>query len=110
MSFAEDLRERSDSRLAAAQLFLDKLLEVRVPRTAENTLQPYSEIWLLLCNGFGEAHAFSALHPDPEARGAAEQSLRQLVDFSTRISMDVRLHDALAALDLEALEPDARHL
>src|SRR5947209_15462505 len=97
---ADAFQKRMDERLGLAQKALDQMLAVRGPRTIENTLRPYDEILLQLDAASSQSSLMEAVHPDAKLRAVAEKETQKASAFSTELSLNRAVYDAISALDL----------
>ena len=103
-----------DARLTRAKQLHEQLLTVSGKRTPENTLRVYDNLMLELQNagvpeGGGVALIVQALHSDARMRATATQLVQRVAAFESEISLDRRVFDALAAIDLSGASPDTRY-
>jgi len=96
-------------RLARAQRAIERMLAVTGPRTVQNTLQPYDDALLELDQAGSQASLIEEVHPDSVVRDAAEKATQDVSAFASRLSLDRRVYDALAALDTTGLDDETRH-
>jgi thimet oligopeptidase len=104
--FTRGCRADMDRARAAA----DRLASMPAPRDREGALQAFDAGF----GALGEAAARSSLarnvHPDEAMRDAAERCEQEVDALSTELSLDRRLYDALAGLDLAGADPATRWL
>ena len=98
-----------DGRLARARATLEKLLAVKNRRTIENTLRPYDDVLLELDAAASQAGLMENVHPDSVLRAAAERATQKAEAFSTGLSLNRALYDALAAVDLTGADAETRY-
>src|SRR5438552_14357558 len=96
-------------RLVAAQIALDRLLAVKGQWTIENTLKPYDEILIQLDSAGAQASLMEVVHPDKGIRDAAEKVTQTVSSFSTALSLNRAVYDALSALDVKNADPATRY-
>ena len=102
----EVLTAAADRQLAAAKTILDRLVAVSGPRTIENTLQPYDELFQLQNAVF---NFLTIVHRDQTVRSAAAREFARLRAFRVALNQDRRVYDALAAIDLRQADAETRH-
>lgn len=101
-------RAAQAKRIALARADIAKMLAVKGPRTAANTLAPYDDAMRQLDMANSQAGLVSAVHPDKATREAAEKASQDVSAYATELSLDRRVYDALAALDLSAADADTK--
>ena len=97
-----------DERMAKARKAIDQLVAVKGARTIENTLVPYDEAQIQLDGAGAQALLMQEVHPDSVMRATAEGKLQEISALGTEISLDRRVYDALAALDVSNADPETR--
>ena len=100
------LAAAADRQLAAARSILDRLVAVTGPRTIENTLQPYDELFQQQNAVF---NFLTIVHRDQAIRTAAAREFARLRAFRVALNQDRRVYDALVAIDLRQADPETRH-
>ncbi len=109
MTNSASLKAKSDAHLANAQQTLDRLLSIKGSRTVENTLRPYDDIQIELEAAAGPCRVISALHPDEQMRVAADD-VRQRADvFSSNLTVNRAVYDAIAAIDLKRADAASKY-
>jgi thimet oligopeptidase len=98
-----------EGRLARAQQLLDRLVAVKGRRTVENTLRLYDDIQAEILNADGPNEIAQTLHPDAKVIATAEGLAQRITLFRAGISLNRRVFDALAAIDLTGIPGDARY-
>lgn len=98
-----------DERLAKAQAALDRMLAVRGTRTVENTLVPYDEVQLYLDAAGQQAGLMEEVHPDAGFRATAEKISQRVSAFSTNLSLNRAVYDAIAAIDVSKADAETRY-
>ena len=98
-----------DERLAEAQRALDQMLSVEGKRTIDNTLQPYDQTLMLVDGASYQTDLIQNVHPDAEMRAAAEIENQKVSAFSTSLSLNHEVYNALAALDLDGADEVTRY-
>jgi thimet oligopeptidase len=98
-----------DGRLKKAQSALNRILAVRGKRTIENTLVPYDEVLLYLDAAGSQAGLMEEVHPDKNFRAAAERISQRVAAFSTDLSLNRAVYDALSAIDTANADAETRY-
>ena len=98
-----------DERLKLAQAALDRMLAVRGKRTVENTLVPYDEALLYLDAAGSQAGLMQEVHPDATFRSASEKISQRVSAFSTDLSLNRAVFDAITAIDLTTADAETRY-
>lgn len=106
---AASLTPMVEGRLARAQQLLDRLVAVKGERTVENTLRLYDDIQTEILNADGPNEIARTLHPDAKVIATAEGLAQRIIMFRAGISLNRRVFDALAAIDLTGAPADARY-
>ena len=75
---ARSVREVAKAAQAAIESRAAAIVAAPGPRSFENTLAPFDEIWDLATEAAGESSFWARLHPDPPVRRAAAQAEQQL--------------------------------
>jgi thimet oligopeptidase len=109
ISDAPSFEHAVDARLAYARAELDRLLAVKGPRTADNTLRPYDDVLLELDAVGSQAGLIQVVHPDNNMRQTAEEISQKISAFGTELSLNRGVYDALAALDVSAADPETKY-
>jgi thimet oligopeptidase len=94
--------------LEAAKAILPTLHAVAGPRTLENTLIPYNDLLVEVSRSQATAGLFSEVHPDERIRDAARTCEQEVSSFVTELQLNKDLYDALAAVDVAKLDPEAK--
>lgn len=97
-----------DERLRKAQSALDRMLVVKGKRTLENTLVPYDEVLLYLDAAGQQAGLMEEVHPDEKFRATAEKISQKVSAFSTDLSLNRAVYDALKATDTSGADAETR--
>ena len=105
---AAAFRAQQTHRIRLAKAAIAKMLAVRGARTIENTLVPYDEAARLIDMANNQAGLISAVHPDAATRTAAEKASQDVSAYATELSLDRRVYDALAALDVSNADADTK--
>src|SRR5829696_9497739 len=98
-----------DERLAKAKETIDRMLDVKGKRTVENTLKLYDEALIFLNVAGSQAGLLQEVHPDAALRDAAEKASQKTQAFSTDLSLNRAVYDALSALDLKGADEATRY-
>jgi thimet oligopeptidase len=98
-----------DERLAKAQAALDRMLAVKGKRTIENTLVPYDEVQLYLDAAGQQAGLMQEVHPDAGFRSGAEKISQRVSAFSTNLSLNRAVYDAITAIDTSKADAETRY-
>ncbi len=106
-SAAFDARQRR--RLSLARTAIDRMLAVRGPRTIANTLVPYDEALRQLDMAGSQASLAENVLPDRATRNAAEKLSQDVAAYFTELSLNRKVYDALAALDLAGTDPATKY-
>jgi len=101
-------RALADGELRTANHALDRLLQIKGPRTIENTLAPYNEALLHADNAAYAANLIESVHPDSTVRAVAEEETRAASKFLNDLGLNRGVYDALASLDVKTAEPKTR--
>jgi len=84
------------------------LLALPVPREPVKALAAYDEALARLANAAGRAAVATNTHPDATFRAEAAACEREVQRARTDLSLDHRLYEALASLELERQDADTR--
>ncbi len=95
----DTLQKRVDEQLALAQKSLDQMLAVSGARTVENTLAPFDDATLHLDAAGMQAGAMQNVSPDAAVRDRAQKMIQKISTFSTALSLNHKVYEALAAVD-----------
>ncbi|HEY2923724.1 MAG TPA: M3 family metallopeptidase, partial [Candidatus Eisenbacteria bacterium] len=101
-------RALAQGELKAARSALDRLLEVKGPRTIENTLAPYNDALLHADNAAYASNLVESVHPDSTVRAVAEEETRASSKFLNDLGLNRAVYDALSALEVRGLDPSTR--
>lgn len=104
----ESLSHEVQSDLTAAQKLLDQVLAVQGERTVENTLEPLNEVSIQIDNAASKSSLMENVHPDADVRAAAEKGSQDAQAFATELSLNRKVYDALAAVDVSAADAMTR--
>jgi thimet oligopeptidase len=106
---AEALGRQAEAHLEAARRLRETLTAATEPHTIANTLEPYDEIAIHLDAAANLCGLLERVHPDAGVRAAAERWTQEISQFATQLSLDRKVYDALAALDLGNADEPTRH-
>jgi len=95
--------------LALAQKAIDQLLAVKGKRTVENTLRTYDNAILALDATTSQASLISEVSPDSATRSAAEKATQEASAFSTELSLNRKVYDALSAIDTTTADTETKY-
>lgn len=95
----ETFGEIQDERLDEARAAIDRMLGISGARTVENTLEPYDEALTFLDSAAAQSSLMQEVHPDAEFRAAAEKLSQKIEAFSTDLSLNRAVYDALSAIE-----------
>lgn len=99
-----------NERLRKAQEAVDRMLGVKETRTIENTLAPYDEALTFLDSAGPQTELVQEVHPDEDFRTAAEELSQKISAFSTGLSLNREVFDALSAMvDLAEADDETRY-
>ena len=88
-----------DERLEKAQAAINQMIAAAGKRTIENTLAPYDEALICLDAAGVQSELMQEVHPDEGFRSAAEKLSQKIAAFSTGLSVNRTVFDALAEMD-----------
>src|SRR5499426_2443511 len=103
---AASFTKLQEDRLSKAKLSLERMLAVTDKRTIENTLKPYDEMLTYLDAVANQASLIKEVHPDESVRTAAEKVSQKAEAFTTDVSLNRAVYDAIASLDLTGADPE----
>ncbi len=95
-------------RLAGAKALIAQMVAVKGPRTIANTLQPYDDALNLLEQAGAQSLLISETSPIQATREAAEKCMQEVSAYGTELSLDRRVYDALAALDVSKADAETQ--
>ena len=78
-------------------------------RTIENTLAPYDEALICLDAAGEQSELMQEVHPDEEFRSAAEKISQKIAAFSTGLSLNREVYDAIAAMDSAGADEETKY-
>ena len=99
---------RLRKRLELAKASIAKMLAAKAPRTIENTLVPYDEALRQLDMAGSQASLAENVMPNEATRNAAEKLSQDVAAYFTELSLNRKVYDALAALDVSKADPTTR--
>jgi thimet oligopeptidase len=102
-------RQMLETRLANAQRAIDRMLAVKGKRTVDNTLRPYDEALTEIDAVGSQSSLIENVHPEASLRAAAEKMSQKASAFSTALSLNRDVYDALTAIGLEDADPVTRY-
>jgi thimet oligopeptidase len=105
----DTLTKTLDAHLIAAQNMLDEFMAAKGPRTVENTLQRYDDIWLETSRALNPAMVLANMHPDPEMQKAADAILVRARALEATRKSSRAVYDALAAIDASHADAATRY-
>jgi thimet oligopeptidase len=105
---AELYQAECQAELTAAKAMLPQILEVKDARTVDNTLKPLGALYVHLGNAAARAGLYSEVHPDDGVRDAARVCEQDGSKFSTEISLNRPLYDAVAKVPLDGLDDETK--
>lgn len=98
------ITQQCRQHLVAAQTILSSMLHAKSARNETHTLKPYDQMMVELGNASSLAGLFSNVHPNKLVRDAAEKCEQELSEFTTNLSLNRDLYDALHAVDQTKLD------
>ncbi|MBI5069956.1 MAG: Zn-dependent oligopeptidase [Deltaproteobacteria bacterium] len=107
---AEELTRTAQAELARAREAAERLAALPRPAGREEALGAYEEAMGALGEVAARAGLARNVHPDAAFRDAAEKLEQEADALATALSLDRRLHDALAALPLDGADAETRWL
>ena len=106
---AAQFKERQEKRLGAAKSAMDKLVAVKGKRTIDNTLVPFDEIDRQLDMASSQSGLIEEVSPDSATRATAEAVSQDISKFSTDLSLNRQVYDALSALDTTSMDSETKY-
>ena len=97
------------ARLARARDTLDRLTGVTGARTIDNTLRVYDDVLLELDAAGSQAGLIQVVHPDAKLREDAEQISQKVSALATELSLNRKVYDAIAALDVGGADAETKY-
>ena len=98
-----------DARLAHARQLLAQVTTAKEPRTLDNTLRPFDDIQLEIDAVANQAQLIQSVHPDAAMRETAEKLSQKVSALNTELSLNRRIYDAVAALDVSAADGETQY-
>ena len=105
---AEQFMAECHGDVVAARNMLPAILAVTGPRTLDNTLEPFDQMYIHLANAMAMAGLFSEVHPDEGVRDAARVCEQEGSTLASELSLNRPLYDAVAAVPTDGLDDEAR--
>jgi thimet oligopeptidase len=99
----------NEGRIEMAKQAIGRMLAVKGKRTIENTLKPYDDASNYLDMAGTQASLIENVHPDSNMRTTAEELSQKVSAYGTELSLDRRVYDALAAIDLSAADAETKY-
>jgi thimet oligopeptidase len=109
ISDAASFDRAMDARLTRARETLERLTALTGARTIENTLRPYDDVLLELDAAGSQAGLIQVVHPDAKVRDGAEQISQKVSALGTELSLNRKVYDAIAALDVSAADAETKY-
>ncbi|MBP9211404.1 MAG: Zn-dependent oligopeptidase [Bacteroidetes bacterium] len=106
---ADDLTKSIQQRLDRAQHCLTQIEEHTGPHTTDGTLKLYDEILLHLDAAGSQSSLLENVHPDGAVRTSAEELSQKVSALGSAMSLNRKLYDALAAVDISAADAATKH-
>ena len=106
---AATFKARMTQRLTTAKAALARMLAVKGTRTIANTLMPFDEIARQMDMANSQCGLMQEVSPDSATRANAEAMTQELSKFSTELSLNRDVYDALAALDLKSADAETKY-
>jgi len=100
---------RMEKRIALAKAAIDRMMKAKGKRTIDNTLVPYDEALRQLDMAGSQASLAENVLPDRATRNAAERMSQEVAAYFTELSLNRKVYDALAALDVAKTDPATRY-
>ncbi|MGD0730307.1 MAG: M3 family metallopeptidase [Terracidiphilus sp.] len=104
---AEKLAAWVSARLETHEAALARLLAVKEPRTAENSLRLYDAAIEQLSLAGAQAGVLNSVAADKAVRDQAQVEAQRVAMAGSALSLNRRVYEALAAIDLDSAEPAA---
>ncbi|MDZ5622240.1 M3 family metallopeptidase [Nocardioides sp. HM23] len=103
------LSARCDDQLTVARERVE-LIASQPDARVEVTLARWNAVTLALLNATSAATFFSQAHPDEALRTKAERAEQEAASLSDEVRQDRRLYAVFAAIDTDALDPQAARM
>jgi len=97
------------ARLTRARETLDRLTASTGARTVANTLRLYDDVLLELDAAGSQAGLIQVVHPDAKVRDGAEQISQKVSALATELSLNRKVYDAIAALDVSGADAETKY-
>lgn len=98
-----------DCRLDAAHRAIDRLSDVKGPRTIENTLVPFDDAIRQIDTANNFAFLMQEVHPDASFRDHATAMNTKADGALSSLALNRDVYVALAKLDLSRTDPQTRY-
>ena len=96
----DDLAGETARRLSRARALLSEVLSVEGARTIGNTLEPFNELYMNIAELASQGELALNTSPEASIREAADKAYQDAKKLETEFSLNRRLYDAVAALDI----------
>jgi thimet oligopeptidase len=106
---ATQFAKQGQDRIAAAKASIAKMVAVKGARTPENTLTLYDEALRQIDAAGSQASLMENVHPDSLVRTAAEKLSQDVSAYSTELSLDRKVYDALRAIPTTKVDDETRY-
>jgi thimet oligopeptidase len=106
---AAGFRAYTDGEMKQAQAALDRLVAFKGKRTVQNTYGGYNLICVHADNAAYVAGLMEAVHPDSSFRAAAEKITQEVDKFTTDLSLNRAVYDALTAVDTKGVDKETAY-
>jgi thimet oligopeptidase len=106
---AEEVARTSDNLLSKARRMLDRIIQVRGPRTVDNTLRPFNELSNLVSQVAMQNQLLFNVHTVAAVRDAANRAYLAADSFSTELSLNRPLYEAFCSLDASGKDKESRY-
>jgi thimet oligopeptidase len=97
------------ARLALHREAIDRLLEVRGPRTLENTLRPYDEAVAQLASTGSQTALLDSVYPDKTVRDTAQALTQTVAQAGVALGLNQKVYQALTEIDPDSADSATRH-
>ena len=102
-------QKMENQRLERAKVLIDKMVAVKGKRTIENTLRPYDDALIELEAVASQSSLVENVHPDAALRSAAEALSQKAEAFSTALTLNHQVYEALAGVDLAGADRETKY-
>ena len=106
---ATQFAKKGQDRIDAAKASIAKMMTVKGAHTAENTLTLYDEALRQLDAAGSQAGLMENVHPDSLVRTAAEKLSQDVSAYSTDLSLDRKVYDALRSIPTTKADDETRY-